>query len=132
MFENSIAATIAGRRDRTGEGSVKRSQQRTASATEPGEGSDHVERRAEIRDQARDTLVRHGRRKATSEDAGKACGLGRAALHSHSSGKEENSAEVARRGRGGARAPPASRSATPGLTGSVDGFADLLPGGIRR
>ena len=77
---------------------MKRSQQRVAVARAPDEGADHVERRAEIRDRARDLFLRHGYRKTTIEDIGKACGLGKAALYHYFDGKEAIFAEVVRAG----------------------------------
>jgi AcrR family transcriptional regulator len=65
--------------------------------TEAGSGdSEHAARLGQIRDKARDIFIRHGYRKTTIEDIGKACGLGKAALYYYFSSKEEIFAEVVR------------------------------------
>jgi AcrR family transcriptional regulator len=58
--------------------------------------SEHADRQKEIRDRARDIFARHGYRKTTIEDIGRACGLGKAALYHYFSNKEEIFAEVVR------------------------------------
>lgn len=58
--------------------------------------SEHAARQREIRDKARDIFLRHGYRKTTTEDIGKACGLGKAALYHYFSSKEEIFTEVVR------------------------------------
>lgn len=62
----------------------------------PAEPSEHAARQAEIRDRARNLFVRHGYRKTTIEDIGRACGLGKAALYHYFPGKEAIFAEVVR------------------------------------
>ena len=54
------------------------------------------DRKAEIREKARAIFIRHGYRKTTVEDIGKACGLGKAALYHYFRSKEEIFAEVVR------------------------------------
>lgn len=58
--------------------------------------SDYAARQREIRGKARDLFARHGYRKTTVDDIGRACGLGKAALYHYFSGKEEVFAEVVR------------------------------------
>ncbi len=54
------------------------------------------DRKSEIRDKARDIFFRHGYRKTTVEDIGKACGLRKGALYHYFANKEEIFAEVVR------------------------------------
>lgn len=70
-----------------------------AKASHPTKGvptpdSDYQQRKAVIRDRARDVFVRHGYRKTTIEDIGRACGLGKAALYHYFASKEAIFAEV--------------------------------------
>ncbi|HEY3382494.1 MAG TPA: TetR/AcrR family transcriptional regulator [Vicinamibacterales bacterium] len=58
--------------------------------------SDYVARQEQIRTRAREIFARHGYRKTTIEDIGKACGLGKAALYHYFSSKEEIFAAVVR------------------------------------
>lgn len=55
-----------------------------------------TDRREEIRTKARDLFIRHGYRKTTVEDIGRACGLGKAALYRYFSDKEAIFADVIR------------------------------------
>lgn len=54
------------------------------------------DRRTEIRDKARHIFMRHGYRKTTLEDIGKACGIGKAALYRYFASKEDLFATVVR------------------------------------
>jgi AcrR family transcriptional regulator len=58
--------------------------------------AERATRLGQIRDKARDIFTRHGYRKTTIEDIGRACGLGKAALYYYFSSKEEIFAEVVR------------------------------------
>lgn len=60
----------------------------------PQPDSDYVQRKAAIRQRARDVFLRHGYRKTTIEDIGRACGLGKAALYHYFTSKEAIFAEV--------------------------------------
>ena len=62
----------------------------------PINSSQEKTRKVEIREKARDIFIRHGYRKTTIEDIGKACGLGKAALYHYFTNKEEIIAEVTR------------------------------------
>ena len=68
---------------------------RPAPLTASGD-SDYSQRQRQILDNARTIFARYGYRKATIEDIGKACGLGKAALYHYYPGKEEIFAEVVR------------------------------------
>ena len=70
-------------------------RRRTKADTRVGD-SEYAARQAQIRDRARDIFARHGYRKTTIADIGRACGLGKAALYHYFPSKEEIFAEVVR------------------------------------
>lgn len=65
-------------------------------AARPADGAEHETRKQQILRRARAIFIRHGYRKTTIEDIGRACGLGKAALYHYFSGKEDIFAEVVR------------------------------------
>lgn len=62
----------------------------------PTDGAEYENRKNQILQRARAIFIRHGYRKTTIEDIGRACGLGKAALYHYFSGKEDIFAEVVR------------------------------------
>ena len=92
----TIAGTTSGDRTHPGDATMAIRRPRRARPRAGAADSDHAARQQQIRDRARALFIRHGYRKATIEDIGRACGLGKAGLYYYFSSKEAIFADVVR------------------------------------
>ncbi len=91
-----VAKAISSSRIRRGGALASRRRGRPANTRPDATDSGYAAKQAEIREKARGLFIRHGYRKTTVEEIGRACALGKAGLYYYFGSKEEIFAEVVR------------------------------------